>query len=387
MIIEALYACFQGLVHPITPTLFKSLNFPDYVFGIVFASTATGMFIFSPMWGRLGDRIGHSRVFSIALPIYAVSQVAFGLSKTPVMAVITRFFSGLSGGGAQVVALAYIVNVTTDENRGKIMSYYAAISTVSMSMGYFIGGVVGSISMSAVFAIQAIALCSAALMTFILVGEPDVKESKYVQTPYISTISDIRNKLPKTLIIMLSVAFLASISSTSFDNSFNYYIKAELDLPSTYNGVIKAVTGIVGLIANFTINIYLIKRTNLKKSVIVILGLCMIFPLLTPFTSSISLFFMCSLAYYTSNAIYSPIQQVLVMESADEKTSGIISGIFSSVRSMGMIIGSLSSGFLYSINSKLPFFTTALAFALGAAVCIFNYLYIEKSNKAEDRKC
>lgn len=378
LVIEAFYCCFQGLVHPITPTLFKTLNFPDYVFGVVFASTATGMFIFSPIWGRLGDKIGHSRAFSIALPIYAASQVAFGFSKTPFMAVVTRFFSGVAGGGAMVVALAYIVNVTTDENRGKIMSYYAAISAVSMSMGYFVGGVVGNVSIKAVFVIQATMLCLGSLATFVFIKDPDSANRSYVHTAHINFLSGMKGKLSSILIVMLVVTLLATMSSTSFDNSFNYYIKAELDLPSTYNGVIKAVTGIVGLIANFTINIYLIKRTNLKKSVVGILVMCVVFSLLAPLVGSKALFFTFSFVYYASNSIYVPIQQVLVMENADENSSGVISGLYNSVRSMGMIIGSLSSGFLYSINSKLPFFTTALSFALGAVVCTISYLYFNK---------
>lgn len=374
-VIEAFYSCFQGLVHPITPTLFTSLNFPDYVFGVVFASTATGMFIFSPIWGRLGDKIGHSRAFSIALPIYATSQVAFGFSKTPIMAIFTRFFSGAAGGGALVAALAYIVNVTTDENRGRVMSYYAAINAVAMSMGYFVGGVVGSVSIRAVFAIQATTLCLGSLATFIFIKDPDIMESSFIQTSHIGSLSAMKDKLSTVLIIMFLVSLLATISSTSFDNSFNYYIKAELNLPSTYNGVIKAITGLVGLIANFTINIYLIKRTNLKKSVIAILAMCVMFSMLTPFVGNKSLFFLFSLLYYASNSIYIPIQQVLVMENADENSSGFISGLYNSVKSIGMIFGSLASGFLYSINSKLPFFIAALSFALGALVCTFNYNY------------
>lgn len=384
-VIEALFSCFQGLVHPVTPTIFKALCFPDYVFGIVSASTATGMFIFSPLWGKLGDRLGHSRAFSIALPIYAVSQIAFGFSKTPIMAIVTRFFSGMSGGGAMVTALAYIVNATTNENRGRIMSYYAAFNAVSISLGYFIGGVVGNISIPAVFAIQAVALCSASLFTVILIKDNEVKEYSYIETTSLNVFSGIGDKLSKSLIIMLVTTFLTSIAATSFDNSFNYFIKADLNLPSTYNGVIKAITGLVGLTANFTINIYLIRNTNLKKSIIVILMLCGLFSAVTPFLSNISMFFLCSLVYYMFNSIYVPIQQVLVMDNADEKTSGIISGVFNSVKSMGMIFGSLSVGFLYSINSKIPFVITGLSFAAGASVCIIYYLDIVKLSNLESK--
>lgn len=376
-IIEALFCCFQGLVHPITPTIFKNLLYPDYVFGLVSASTATAMFLFSPAWGNFGDKIGHSRAFSIALPIYSLSQIAFGLSTKPLMSIISRFFSGFSGGGAMVVAMAYVVNITNKENRAKIMSYYAAFNAVSMSMGYFIGGVIGNISISAVFIIQAVALCLASVLTLVFIKDPEIDENKYIYNSspnFINKFVKKNDAMPKLLRILLIAVFLTSIASYSYDNAFNYYIKADLNLPSTYNGVIKAITGIIGLISNFTINIYLAKKTDLKKSIIVLLFLCGTFALSVPFMPSINTFFILSMVYFALNSIYLPIQQVLVIEDIDEKSCGVISGIFNSVRSVGMIFGSLVVGFLYAIDSKLPFIISSLAFILGAIVCIIYYI-------------
>ena len=90
------------------------------------------------------------------------------------------------------------------------------------------------------------------------------------------------------------------------------------------------------------------------------------------------MFFFISIIYYTFNTIYSPIQQVLVMEYADEKSSGVISGLLSSVRSVGWIIGSLVVGFLYSLEARLPFIITAVAFFLGTAVSVYIYVRLKK---------
>lgn len=43
--------------------------------------------------------------------------------------------------------------------------------------------------------------------------------------------------------------------------------------------------------------------------------------------------------------MYLLIQQILVMKDADEDSSGLISGLFNSVKSIGMIAGSLTAGF------------------------------------------
>ena len=49
-----------------------------------------------------------------------------------------------------------------------------------------------------------------------------------------------------------------------------------------------------------------------------------------------------------------PIYQSMISKYAQDN-AGEIMGIQNSARSLGMVIGSLTSGFLYQIGSKLPF--------------------------------
>lgn len=380
-ILDAFCSCMMGMVHPITPTIFKSLNFPDYVFGIVSAVMALGMLIFSPIWGKLGDKIGYSKVFIINLPIYAISQLAFGLSTTVSMTIIARFFGGISGGGARVSALAYIVNAADTENRGRIMSYYAAINAVSGSIGYFIGGVLGNISVSAVFFLQISVILLIALFTFILIE--DAKGSRKIEdfddSICLSKKSiGIRDIMSKPLALVLIIVFISTMASFSYDNALNYYLKADLNLPSTYNGVIKAITGIIGLVVNFTITTYIIRKTNIRKSFLIILLLCSMFTMMAPFILNLNMFFMCNIIYFMFYSMYIPIQQVIIMEYAEDKTCGIVAGLFNSVKSIAMIIGALGVGFLYSLQSKLPFVVSSLMFFIAFVVSFISYISLRR---------
>lgn len=60
--------------------------------------------------------------------------------------------------------------------------------------------------------------------------------------------------------------FFVGIAYSGNNNAFNYYLKAELNMKPIVNGVWKALTGVLGLIANLTINVWLINKTNIKKS-------------------------------------------------------------------------------------------------------------------------
>lgn len=384
-VLEALYSCFSGLVHPITPTLFKNLNYPDYVYGVVFASMALGMFLFSPFWGKFGDRIGHSKSFAIALPAYAVSQLVFGMSKTPLMAIISRFFSGATGGGAQVAALAYIINATSIENRGRILAYYAALNSVSKASGYFIGGLVGTVSIPAVFVLQGVLLFAGGIFALVFVKDPDIDNAIFVSNSSLNpfaTFIEMKDIMSRALLIFLSSVIFATLASTVYDTAYNYYINSELNLLSSYNGIIKAITGITGLIANFTVNVYLASKTDMRKSIIIIFLLCGTFALSTPFMPTVRLFFAGGIMFYLVNTIYLPIQQAIIMTDFNNASSGSMSGILNSVRSVGMIFGSLFEGLLFTVNSTLPFIVSSTIFFISSLVSFIYFKHIFEVNKA-----
>lgn len=386
-VLEALYSCFSGLVHPITPTLFKNLNFPDYVYGVVFASMSLGMFLFSPFWGKLGDRIGHSKSFAIVLPAYAISQLFFGISTTPLMAVISRFFSGATGGGAQVAALAYIINATSIENRGRILAYYAALNSVCKALGFFIGGLLGTISIPAVFVLQGILLFAGGIFALVFVKDPDVDNSMYVSDSYLNPFGifiEMKDIMSKALLIFLSSVILATLASTVYDTAYNYYINSELNLLSSYNGIIKAITGITGLIANFTVNVYIANKTDMRKSIITVFLLCGIFALTAPFMPTIRLFFVGGILFYLVNTIYLPIQQAIIMTDFNNASSGSMSGILNSVRSVGMILGSLLEGLLFTINSALPFIVSSTIFLISSLI---SFIYLNIYIKSKKYTC
>lgn len=371
----ASFTAFSCVAHPITPTMFTNLGYPDYMFGVSFAAMAFSMFLTSPFWGKIGDNIGHSKMFALTMPMYGISQMWFGLSTTIFMTTLSRLFCGVFSAGTVVGAMAYVVNVTEQENRGRYMLYYAAINSIFSAFGYFIGGVLGNKSILMVFLLQTVALFITSVLAYISLKDPEKKKYTYSITsanPFKAFMS-MKEIMTATLVTFLIVVFLTSFATTAYDNAFNYYIKAALKLPSSYNGVIKAIIGIVSLIVNFTINIYIVNKTDARKSIIIALALCGVSSMVVPFIHETMLFFLGNIVFFMFNAIYLPIQQILVTKDRDMETSGIISGIFNSIRSVGMIFGALFAGFIYSKGNILPFIAASIAFLLSSVISFINY--------------
>ncbi len=169
------------------------------------------------------------------------------------------------------------------------------------------------------------------------------------------------------MVLFLIVVFLTGFASNCHENAFNYFLKAELDFKPVYNGLIKAIIGLVGLIANFSINLWIIRRTDAKKSLIVVLALCALSAAGALIPGNLTLFIAMNLVFFTANAVYQPITQALSVEGRKNSEVGVITGLFNAIKSMGNVLGSLAAGIVYDLNMLFPFMLSAGAFVLSAA--------------------
>ena len=127
----------------------------------------------------------------------------------------------------------------------------------------------------------------------------------------------------------------------------------------------------MGLIVNFTLNNWLVRRTDCRKSIIPVLACAGVLMLSASLIRAIAPFIAVNLIFYVFNSMYLPIQQVLMVKNSGA-SNGVFSGVFTSSRSMGMIAGSLSAGVFYELSPTLPFIVGGSVFLLAAAAGAVN---------------
>ena len=76
-----------------------------------------------------------------------------------------------------------------------------------------------------------------------------------------------------------------------------------------------------------------------------------------------------NMLFYVFNSVDIPLMQALSIE-ADPQGHGMVAGLFQSVKSFGMVGGSLVAGFMYEMSTQTPFVMAVVAFGL-AAVATF----------------
>lgn len=388
LILSILQNIANNLAHPVTPTLIKNLNLGSYMFGVAFAAMAVGQFLFSPFWGKMTTVIGEKKQMSIGVITYALAQFLFMISKTELSIILARFLAGIGMGGFTVAALTYIIRISSSETRGQNLTYYTTITTVCSTFGYLLGGLLGDKEIYLSFMLQVALLMIIGILYYFFIQKSDnlekldsrtlIKEANPLQS-----IINGRKIMTGLLLLIFMAAFIASLASTAYDQSFNYYIKDIFDFKPSYNGYIKASVGIVSLIANMTLCIWIQKKKDLATSLIVIFTLCGISLFALTMAPNIAVLLTINMIYFATNSIYLPLIQNLCTRYSTSNTQGMVMGFFNSMKAMGMIVGALIAGFIYSVNPQYPFLVAA-CFFLVSAVIMLHYLQKKKaqSNKS-----
>lgn len=383
-----LWGTSASFAHPVTPTIIKDNNLGDYMFGLALAVMMTTNFCLSPFWGKMNGFIS-SRVTLLVCNLgYAMGQFMFSQATTEMGVIIARMFAGLFTGGIFVAQSAYIVNTSDEATRGTNLTVYMTIQTVAGAFGYFIGGMLGTWGVQYAFMAQVVCLALAAVGYFFAcvpdatVAKEDLKLDRLVKEANpLAAFAAGKQFLNKSWVVLLVVCGMSYMGYNAFEQVFNYYIKDIFNFGSMYNGVVKAVIGLVSLLANSTICLWLMKKTDTKKTIIPILGICSVTILGVIFSVNPMPYMAISVGFFAFNSVLMPIAQNLVADKAntDNADNNLIMGFYNAIKSLGGVIGPLSAGFLYEVSPKLPFW---MAFAGFAISVVFAFWYKNMKHEA-----
>lgn len=378
-----------NFVHPVTPTIIVNLNLNDYMFGLALAAMMAFNFLFSPFWGKIAGYISSKTAMLICGLGYALGQVFFGLAQTQTQFLLARMFAGIFCGGSYVVFITYTVNRSTDENRGRNLAINATATAVSSSLGYFIGGMVGEVNVYYSVWLQVATLVVTSILHFLFcaddrqadLGQLSGKALVRECNPF-SAIMQCRRFMNKTMAFLFLSFGLANLGYIAFEQCFNYYLRDQFGLSSGYNGVIKAALGVISLIANGTLCMWILRRKNTSPYMVGVMSICAVamvgviaFNTMVPFIAVNVVFF----AFYF---ISLPLAQDKVASLGRGAESNLVMGSFNAVKSFGSIFGSALAGFIYEIHAKLPFVFGLVAFAAGALMMLL-FSRSERTSTAE----
>jgi len=136
-----------GMVIPLLPFHPETVEAGALALGLLIGSFSLMQFIFSPLLGRLSDKVGRRPVILLSIFSSTISFIVFALANSFTMLLISRITAGMATEAA--VAQAYIADITTEKERTTGLGKVGAAHGAGFIIGPAIGGLLSIYGFSA----------------------------------------------------------------------------------------------------------------------------------------------------------------------------------------------------------------------------------------------
>ncbi|MDS0525409.1 MFS transporter [Clostridium sp. SHJSY1] len=128
------------IVNTALPAIISDLHALQYM-GWIVAVFLLGMAVVTPLWSKLGERIGNRRTYQIATLLFATGSVFQALSSNIIIFLIARAVMGIGAGGMNTIPFIIYADLYTDlKKRAKVIGYATASFSAASIIGPLIGG-------------------------------------------------------------------------------------------------------------------------------------------------------------------------------------------------------------------------------------------------------
>lgn len=345
-----------GIIIPVLPFYAENLGATAFELGLLMAIYSLMQFLFSPMWGRISDRIGRKPVILTGIFGLAISFFMMALSNSLWMLFLARILGGFLSSANMPTVTAYVADITSEEDRGKGMGTIGAAVGLGFILGPAIGGIFSKSSLSLPFFIAGISsFVTFLLVLFVLKESLHEDELGKKEKEKIS----LKQHLSGPIGILYFLQLFVSLSLAGLEATFAYFVAERAGLGTVELGYLFMIMGFAGALVQGGLVGRLTKRFG--ESVVIQLGIIMSaigFGLILFIDDFVTAAIFLTL-FGIGNGFIRPSLSALLTKRS-EVGHGSVTGLLSSFDSLGRIIGPPLGGFLFNIAIGLPYISGIL---------------------------
>lgn len=345
-----------GMVVPILGRYAERFGAGGLEVGLLFASFSVAQMIFSPVLGRLSDRIGRKPVIVISLVGSAIGSFITGAAGALWVLFLGRFIDGASGASV-AVAQGAITDIAPPEQRARLLGMLGAAFGLGFVLGPALGGLAALGGPHVPFYLAGTLAAINAIAAYIRL--PETKSSP---APVAAKTQSKETRSP-VLVRFAVASFIATLAFSGFEATFSLFGRERFDLTEGSAALVFLFVGaiLVGVQG------FLIGRLtatwgsrNMLRIGLVSVGV----GLLVLAASTVwSVLFVALFLLAFGQGIASPSTTALVAEAAPPDRRGEALGYQQSVGAFARIAGPITAGLLFDgVNAGTPYLIGGLLF-------------------------
>ena len=378
----------QTVIFAVMPMLGRELGLDQIIFHLPFgieyqakelaitalsALTALTFSLISPLWGRLSDRFGRKPIIIIGLLGYTFGVSIFNAAAYAgltailnggllyLLLLITRIIHASVMSAAFPAASAYIVDVTPAEKRTQGLSKLSA----AMQMGVMLGPILAYLvvySYLMPFVVQSLFTLIAAVLVLLFLPKKQQEKNNAVYVP----TKKLRFLDPRYRFFLIQ-ALSIYIGMGMVQQTLGFYFQDVLHISGLEAAKLYSLAMIISSAAMLFAQLILVQRLKLAPQQFILLGLPFFvigYLLLALANSAMPLYAGMALFGFAMGCC-GPSLSAAASLTVNNTEQGALAGLIGSIAGMGFVIGPLLGGFLYALNSSLPYLAaTAIAVTL-----------------------
>lgn len=359
-----------GIVLPILPFYAQRYGASAVQIGAIIAAFSLMQFLFTPVWGRVSDRVGRRPVILVSLFGSVASYLLFARAESVLALLASRMLAGVAGANL-AAAQAYIADVTTPETRARGMGWISA----AFGLGYMLGPPIAAV-VSIRWGVHAPGYVAAGLAFLNLVlarlwlpeAVPTADKSLMRRTfdPRVLHRVLSRPVLGGVTLTMTAVA-LATSGVTAM---LALYLQARFAFDAALTAWVFSLIGFTSSAIQLGLVHTLVSRFGERRVSIVgiaILGVSLIGIAIAPTPALLRVVLM---FYAVGFAVTGPSALSLVSRAATESEQGMVIGVVQSLGALARVVGPMAAGVaLGRLGPSAPM-------VAGSIVCVLASVYM-----------
>lgn len=362
-----------GIIIPLLPFYMDELGTTALMATSLLGIYSFLQFIFSPILGKISDRIGRRPVllFSLfgSIIAYGIYALSFLVSPTKGVTIFLIFLSRVLAGimGANIsTAHAFISDIVPKNKRTDAMGKIGAAYGLGFILGPAIGALTNPFGNHIPGLIASVICAIAFFIGYFVLPESNTERKSAVDDNKKTPITSV---LTKEVLIITLIIFFFSVAFVQMESIFSLFAKDRFILNQTQIGWIFVLLGIVIVISQgWLIGKISCHCKDISLLVTGLIVLCIGFVGVALSNSVAGMVIFMVVIALGVGTINPSIPSILSKLSGPEH-QGLIQGIGQSSASIARVIGPILSGVLYdSYSPQMPFFT-------GAVILIFCFIF------------
>ena len=356
-----------GIVIPILQLYARDLHASVPSTGWLMGIYSGMQLLFSPVWGRVSDRVGRRPVLLVSIFGSCISQLGYALSPTFWFLLLSRALAGICGANIGT-AQAYIADVTEVKDRAGEMGLIGAAFGLGFVFGPFLGGELGRYGANApFFAASALSAVNFVLAYFLLKEPRSAAQRGHARV--LSWSGLLRVVSRPDLLVPMALVLIATFGFANMEGVFAFFCRDRFGYDRTQVGRLFGLIGVVIVVVQGGVVRRLVPRAGERAVVILGAALMGVGLLLVALAFSPPMLIVGIVVLSVGSALHSPSISALISRLAGQQQGSIL-GVSQSMGAIGRMVGPVVGTYTLGMGTSVPLYTASICMGIGVLMAV-----------------